>query len=97
MWLALARKGGEIERVSQEDIEIAFEAGFCRLVCGRGENRTSTYISLTGEDWDTRGQCFSMWEESWTVEPKSLTQVLFIAHAATGDGMGGNVNQRCTG
>lgn len=65
--------------VTKDQIKAAFEQGKARLVHGRKENSTSTTLMLDGKDFDTRGQCVSMWEETWTRKPDTLADCLNAA------------------
>jgi len=65
--------------VTPKQITEAFATGKARIIYGRGENRTTTGLLLDGVDRDTRGQCYSMWEEVWTDIPKSENEALKIA------------------
>lgn len=65
--------------VTADQIKDAFEQGKARLIHGRGNNKTTTGLMLDGADFDTRGQCYSMWEEAWTKKPESLQESLSAA------------------
>ena len=69
---------GEI--VSKQAIASAFSAGMARIVYGRGLDCTTTGLRLDGQDYDTRGECYQMRDESWTAKPISLAQALAAAH-----------------
>lgn len=58
--------------VTQEQIKLAFESGNAVLVHGRADGKTTTGLKLDGEHFDTRGECYSAWEETWTREPKTI-------------------------
>lgn len=63
-----------------EQIKEAFEAGDAVLVhYYRPDGWTGTGLRLDGEYFDTRGECFSMWEEQWTSKPKTLAEALEAA------------------
>lgn len=62
--------------VTEEQIRVAFEAGKAVIVYGRGENCTTTSLALDGQHRDTRGECYSVWDEVWTAQPQSLKQAL---------------------
>jgi hypothetical protein len=69
------------ETVTREQIQQAFEAGKARLVHGyrdasHGGSSVSTSLRLDGKDFDTRGECESVWEELWTRTPQTLAQCL---------------------
>lgn len=65
--------------VSKEQILEAFNTGKAVLVHGRREHGSSTSLRLDGKHFDNRGECYSMWEEMWTTEPKSYMQCLGLA------------------
>ena len=65
--------------VTREQIEQGFAAGRARIVHGRGNHCTTTGLTLDGRDIDTRGQCHSMWEETWTRIPTDLGDALLAA------------------
>lgn len=65
--------------VTHAQIARAFYEGKARLVHGRGEGCTKTGLMLDGIDRDTRGECYSMWEEVWTSKPESLSAALRAA------------------
>lgn len=69
------------DAVTADQIRAAFDAGKARLIHGRGEGRTTTGLMLNGEDIDTRGQCYSMWDEAWTTTPETLQSALQAAYA----------------
>ena len=69
------------DAVTADQIRAAFDAGKARLIHGRGEGRTTTGLMLNGEDIDTRGQCYSMWDEVWTTTPATLQSALQAAYA----------------
>ena len=64
---------------SYEQIKAAFEQGRAVLVHGRAENHTQTGLMIGIEPHDTRGQCQSMWDESWTTAPDSLRNAIGYA------------------
>lgn len=65
---------------TRDQIAAAFETGKAVIIHARADHRTVSSLSLDGQQWDTRGQCASMWDESWTETPGSLKQALFVAH-----------------
>lgn len=67
--------------VTADEIRAAFSSGKATLVHSNGENRTKTGLMLDGKHYDTRGQCYSVWEEVWTTEPESLQEAFFAAGA----------------
>lgn len=64
--------GGDI--VSKAQIELALKSGLARLVHGYGDGCIRTALSLDGVDIDTRGDCYSVWDEAWTQIPVSLQE-----------------------
>lgn len=71
--------------VKAEEIKKAFEDGKVRLVHahnyaskGLGDS-IKTSVTLDGVDRDTRGQCYSAWEEVWTTVPETILEALEIA------------------
>lgn len=73
------RDGTEVTR---EQIEAAFTAGQARLINGRGDHYTNVSLMLDGKDFDTRGECYSMWDEAWTRTPKTLDDCLAAARCS---------------
>ena len=67
------------EAVSAGQIKAAFEAGKAVLVHGRTEGGTSTGLALDGQHFDTRDECYSVWDEAWTRQPETLAQALRAA------------------
>lgn len=65
--------------VTKDDITAAFATGRAVLIHGRGEGRTTTGLMLDGVQRDTRGECYSAWEETWTRSPSSLREALNAA------------------
>ncbi|MEP6587150.1 MAG: hypothetical protein ABJA84_00130 [Polaromonas sp.] len=72
----LTRTGDEI---TKEQIQSAFAAGHAVLCHSNGEGRTVTGLALDGVEYDTRGECYSVWDETWTTAPKSLAQCYAVA------------------
>lgn len=72
----ILRDGTEVTR---DQIKSAFDAGKAVLVHGRADNRNTTDLMLDGRHFDTRGECYSMWEEMWTRSPQNLSQALSAA------------------
>ena len=66
--------------VTKNDIEKAFKNGDAILIHARRlDGTTSSALMLNGVEFDTRNECYSMWEEVWTRKPKSLTEALRAA------------------
>lgn len=65
--------------VSRAQIKSAFEKSDAVIVHGHGEGKTTSGLMLDGKQWDARGECYSIWEETWTREPTSLAEALRIA------------------
>ena len=63
------REGNEI---TKEQIQSAYHSGQATLIHTRGDGHTSTRQSLENVQKDTRGQCFSMWDEVWTTKPVNI-------------------------
>ena len=63
---------GNGDEVTLQQIRDAFAAGKARIVYGRGDGKTTQSLTFDGIDGDTRGECYSMWEETWTAIPKSV-------------------------
>ena len=70
--------------VTKEEIDNAFDAGQAVLCHGRGEGETTTSLMLDGQHYDTRGQCFSVWEEAWTRMPESINECWSAVGAKVG-------------
>jgi hypothetical protein len=68
-------------QVTREIIEAAFNSGKAVLVNSNGNGRTLTTLALDGQHRDTRGQCYSVWDEVWTDTPKTLRACLDAARA----------------
>lgn len=67
--------------VTADQIREAFAEGKAVLVYTNGENHTSLGLMLDGNHRDTRGQCFSVWDEVWTAEPKTAREAFNAAYA----------------
>ena len=66
--------------VSRDQIKAAFNAGRAVIVHSwRGDGQISAGLRIDGLQVDTRGECYSAWEETWTVAPKTLRQALDAA------------------
>ena len=72
----LLKNGNE---VTKEQISEAFSAGTAVLSHNNAENRTDTGLMLDGHEYDTRGECYSVWDECWTTKPKSIAQCYAVA------------------
>lgn len=70
------RDGTEVTR---EQIANAYAEGKARLCHGRRDGGTSTGLMLDGIDYDTRGECFSVWDEVWTTRPQTIREALAAA------------------
>lgn len=66
--------------VTAQQIREAYDAGKAVLVHGRRDGGSSTALKLDGEHIDTRGQCYSVWEEVWTRTPQTLREALDAAY-----------------
>lgn len=69
------------DEVTAEQIKMAFAEGKAVLVHSNRENHTSTGLMLDGKHIDTRGQCYSMWDEVWTRTPETVEDALEAAYA----------------
>ncbi len=67
--------------VTAEQIKAAFADGRAVLVHNNRENHSSTGLMLDGKHMDTRGQCYSVWDEVWTRTPETIQQALNAAYA----------------
>lgn len=65
--------------VSVAQIKSAIDAGVARLCHSNGNGKTLTAVALDGADYDTRGQCASVWDEAWTTVPRSAAQAMRFA------------------
>lgn len=66
--------------VSADQIKSAFASGNAVIVHGRAENRTTTSLMLDGRHYDTRGECYSVWDEQWTRTPGNSHDALQAAY-----------------
>lgn len=66
--------------VTAAQVKAAFEAGQAVIVHGRGNGGSTTGLALDGQHLDTRGQCHSMWEETWTRSPANAHEALQAAY-----------------
>lgn len=60
--------------VTIDQIREAFARGQTMLVHHNADNHTGTSLMLDGQEFDSRGECESVWEELWTTTPKSINQ-----------------------
>lgn len=67
-------------KVTAQQIKEAYEAGKAVLVHARRDGGSSTGLMLNGEHFDTRGRCYSVWDEAWTREPPTLRAALDAAY-----------------
>lgn len=65
--------------VSATQIKAAFAEGKAVLIHGRADHHSTTGLMLDGNHFDTRGQCYSMWDEAWTRKPDDVQQCLQAA------------------
>ena len=68
------------EEVSAKQIKVAFAEGRTVLIHGRAENHNTTGLMLDGVERDTRGLCYSMWDEVWSSKPKDISDALHAAY-----------------
>ena len=55
--------------ITLDEIKAAVRDGTARLIHSHGDGRTLTSLKLVCEDIDTRGECYSVWDERWTTVP----------------------------
>lgn len=67
------------DEVMKEQIEEAFNCGDAVIIHTHGINKTNTGLMLDGEHIDTRGECYSVWDEVWSREPKSVSECIRLA------------------
>jgi len=70
--------------VTIDQIREAFASGVAVLVHGRANWHNTTALRLDGLDVDTRGECYSAWDEVWTTQPKSVNQCCGVARCRLG-------------
>lgn len=71
------RDGTEVTR---NQIAEAITAGDARIVYYHESDRTGVSLMLDGKGYDTRGECDSVWEETWTAMPDNLEAALIAAY-----------------
>ncbi len=64
------------DEIREDDLRAEFKKGRVRLCHSHGDGKAITGVIITDEDHDTRGECYAMYEESWTTEPKTFGHVL---------------------
>lgn len=62
--------------VSEAQVKQAFANGLAVLVHHNIDGGINTGLMLDGKHFDTRGECYSVWEESWTTLPKTAKEAL---------------------
>ena len=62
--------------VSEAQVKQAFANGLAVLVHHHIDGGINTGLMLDGKHFDTRGECYSMWDESWTTVPKTVQEAL---------------------
>lgn len=70
------------DEITLDQIREAFAADKALLVHGyKIDGGISTGLSLDGEERDTRGECYSAWDEVWTERPRGIAQLVAAARA----------------
>ena len=67
------------DQVTAEQIKASVAAGTARIIYYRMDNGTGQSLSLNSPDIDTRDECYSMWDEQWSIVP-TLQQALQAAY-----------------
>lgn len=66
--------------LSADSIRAAVAKGTARIVHQRAYSHTATNgLLIDGRDFDTRGQCAAMYEETWTRVPATVGEALKAA------------------
>jgi hypothetical protein len=65
--------------VTIDQIREAFNTGKAVLVHNHADGHSATGLMLDGEEFDTRDECYSVWDECWTTAPKSINQCCFYS------------------
>lgn len=68
------------QEVTAAQIKAAFAANMAVLVHSNGDGHSVTGLMLDGVRRDTRGQCYSIWDEVWTSTPATVQEALNAAH-----------------
>ena len=67
------------KETTKDAITAAYKAGKAVLVWSHRDGHNSCGLMLDGIERDTRGECYSMWDEVWTTGPKTLQEALDAA------------------
>ena len=65
--------------VTEAQVRQAFADGCAVLVHENIDGGINTGLMLNGKHFDTRGECNSVWEESWTRTPATAQEALQAA------------------
>ena len=65
--------------VTEAQVKQAFTNGLAVLVHHHIDGCINTGLMLDGKHFDTRGECYSVWAESWTTPPKTEQEALEAA------------------
>lgn len=69
------------DEVTADQINTAFSAGKAVLIHNHRESGIATGLMLDGKHLDTRGECYSVWDEVWTHVPDTVKDALSAAYA----------------
>lgn len=69
------------DEVTAEQIKEAVAKDKAVLVHANRESGICTGLMLDGEHIDTRGECYSVWDEVWSRAPDSIKDALNAAYA----------------
>lgn len=70
------------DEATKEQIQAAFSAGHAVIVHNHGDNHTKSGLMIDGKHMDTRGECYSVWDEVWTSRPQSIQECYQVARLA---------------
>ena len=66
--------------VTADTIKNAVVSGTARIIYSwMADGGIGHALDINGEDIDTRGDCFSVWDEQWSDVPTSIAQALRAA------------------
>lgn len=65
--------------VTEAKIHAEFAAGNAIIVCSHGDWCNKKSLMLDGIERDTIGECYSVWDEVWTIRPKHVHEALMAA------------------
>ena len=61
--------------INEREAEKALEKGTLHILYGRKDGRNPAIGVWVGKPKDTRGKTWSMWEETWTVPVRSISEI----------------------